>query len=324
MNRLSRTILGASLLLALLATTACTPAVSFRQLKPGRFSLGKEPSIGLGTVKINPRLNLAHKESKGIVGALANVAVDALDTYQGSQNLRSSLETLMRSEIASNQFATYSSEPIYRLDLSGTVKVDDDADEHERKKKDGSKEKYVEITRSYDLDLRFDLFRTKDQTLVGGNTFRTNASDRAEGEDEDDATRELDDWQNRCDELLKDQLPKIMREILPYYVTTERKLREGDSDKVEDSAEMAEDGNIEGAANIWKEIAADANAKPKDRSAAQYNLAVYYESKADLEQAEAAYQSCAGQDDWCAKGVRHIAERRAELKRLAEVGIEQK
>ncbi|MFH1729363.1 MAG: hypothetical protein ABIA04_13220 [Pseudomonadota bacterium] len=300
---------------------SCAPSIKYHQLKPARFSLGKEPSFKIGKVAVHPKLHLLKKQGKGFWGAVGAVAGNALETWSGSEELKKSLEQIMRSEIAQNQFATYKHNAKYKIDLSGEIEVQDSKERKtEDVYKDGrviGKKKYWEVRREYDLNLRYEVVFVGKGKLAGANVHRKYKSDYATGKNEYEVAKTFDNWEYVTEDMIQDLMPKIMSDILPYFVKVKRKFRNGEDSRIKEAGEIAENGDLKGAKILWEEILKGEGLLPEDEAAIHHNIGVLYEKEDKIESAIEEFSECRN-DSWCNKAIARLRQRKIELERIKE------
>lgn len=311
--------------LLFLTFISCGPKLKYKQLKPSRFSLGKEPSFVLGKVAVNPKLDLTKKKKSGFWGGVANVAGNILETWSGSDELKKSLEMIMRSEIANNEFAKYMHNAKYTLDLSGQIEVSDKAErKQEEIKKDGKvvgKKIYYNVTREYELELKYEVIASSDKRLVGASSHTKVKYQTKRGNNALSAAKEFDRWEEVTEDMIERLMPKIMREILPYYINVSRSLRKGKDARIKEAAEVAEKGDLTRAKELWTDLLKVDTLLPEDKAGIYYNIGALYEREDAIEKAREEFKKCLDIDKWCAKGLDRMREREIELKRLKESGL---
>jgi tetratricopeptide (TPR) repeat protein len=304
---------------------SCAPSIKFQQLKPAKFDIGKEPSFVLGQVKISPQLDLVKPEGGGILGEIVGMTAEMVQAYFGSEDLRRKLEATMQSEIANNKFGSYKFQGAkYRIDFSGSFYVQDRSERKEEEIREGNtvrKEVYYEVVRSYEMELIYNLVRQDDGVVIGSSSHRKKEAEIQRGSSPMDAAKKFENWTKVGDKMIVSLVQNVMREILPYYETVKRKLRKGDSKELKEAVKLAEKGDLESAAQIWKKVLDNPEKYSReDRLAALYNLGVYYEVKDDTSSALQSYESCVKEfdDKWCKEGVKRTRDREQELKRLQQ------
>jgi tetratricopeptide (TPR) repeat protein len=304
---------------------SCAPSIKFQQLKPAKFDIGKDPSFVLGQVKISPKLDLVKPEGGGILGEILGMTAEMVQAYFGSEDLRRKLEATMQSEIANNKFGSYKFQGAkYRIDFSGSFYVQDRSERKEKEIREGNtvrKEVYYEVVRSYEMELIYNLVRQDDGVVIGSSSHRKKEVEIQRGSSPMDAAKKFENWTKVGEKMIVSLVQNVMREILPYYETVKRKLRKGDSKEVKEAVKLAEKGDLESAAQIWKKVLDNPEKYSReDRLAALYNLGVYYEVKDDTSSALQSYESCVKEfdDKWCKEGVKRTRDREQELKRLQQ------
>jgi tetratricopeptide (TPR) repeat protein len=316
---------GLSLFLGSFVFVSCAPSIKFQQLKPAKFDIGKEPSFVLGQVKISPQLDLVKPEGGGILGEIVGMTAEMVQAYFGSEDLRRKLEATMQSEIANNKFGSYKFQGAkYRIDFSGSFYVQDRSERKEEEIREGNtvrKEVYYEVVRSYEMELIYNLIRQDDGVVIGSSSHRKKEAEIQRGSSPMDAAKKFENWTKVGEKMIVSLVQNVMREILPYYETVKRKLRKGDSKELKEAVKLAEKGDLESAAQIWKKVLDNPEKYSReDRLAALYNLGVYYEVKDDTSSALQSYESCVKEfdDKWCKEGVKRTRDREQELKRLQQ------
>jgi tetratricopeptide (TPR) repeat protein len=316
---------GLSLFLGSVVFVSCAPSIKFQQLKPAKFDIGKEPSFVLGQVKISPQLDLVKPEGGGILGEIVGMTAEMVQAYFGSEDLRRKLEATMQSEIANNKFGSYKFQGAkYRIDFSGSFYVQDRSERKEEEIREGNtvrKEVYYEVVRSYEMELIYNLIRQDDGVVIGSSSHRKKEAEIQRGSSPMDAAKKFENWTKVGEKMIVSLVQNVMREILPYYETVKRKLRKGDSKELKEAVKLAEKGDLESAAQIWKKVLDNPEKYSReDRLAALYNLGVYYEVKDDTSSALQSYESCVKEfdDKWCKEGVKRARDREQELKRLQQ------
>jgi tetratricopeptide (TPR) repeat protein len=316
---------GLSLFLGSVVFVSCAPSIKFQQLKPAKFDIGKEPSFVLGQVKISPQLDLVKPEGGGILGEIVGMTAEMVQAYFGSEDLRRKLEATMQSEIANNKFGSYKFQGAkYRIDFSGSFYVQDRSERKEEEIREGNavrKEVYYEVVRSYEMELIYNLVRQDDGVVIGSSSHRKKEAEIQRGSSPMDAAKKFENWTKVGEKMIVSLVQNVMREILPYYETVKRKLRKGDSKELKEAVKLAEKGDLESAAQIWKKVLDNPEKYSReDRLAALYNLGVYYEVKDDTSSALQSYESCVKEfdDKWCKEGVKRTRDREQELKRLQQ------
>jgi tetratricopeptide (TPR) repeat protein len=316
---------GLSLFLGSFVFVSCAPSIKFQQLKPAKFDIGKEPSFVLGQVKISPQLDLVKPEGGGILGEIVGMTAEMVQAYFGSEDLRRKLEATMQSEIANNKFGSYKFQGAkYRIDFSGSFYVQDRSERKEEEIREGNtvrKEVYYEVVRSYEMELIYNLVRQDDGVVIGSSSHRKKEAEIQRGSSPMDAAKKFENWTKVGEKMIVSLVQNVMREILPYYETVKRKLRKGDSKELKEAIKLAEKGDLESAAQIWKKVLDNPEKYSReDRLAALYNLGVYYEVKDDTSSALQSYESCVKEfdDKWCKEGVKRTRDREQELKRLQQ------
>jgi len=314
-----------SLFLGSVVFVSCAPSIKFQQLKPAKFDIGKEPSFVLGQVKISPQLDLVKPEGGGILGEIVGMTAEMVQAYFGSEDLRRKLEATMQSEIANNKFGSYKFQGAkYRIDFSGSFYVQDRSERKEEEIREGNtvrKEVYYEVVRSYEMELIYNLVRQDDGVVIGSSSHRKKEAEIQRGSSPMDAAKKFENWTKVGEKMIVSLVQNVMREILPYYETVKRKLRKGDSKELKEAVKLAEKGDLESAAQIWKKVLDNPEKYSReDRLAALYNLGVYYEVKDDTSSALQSYESCVKEfdDKWCKEGVKRARDREQELKRLQQ------
>jgi tetratricopeptide (TPR) repeat protein len=316
---------GLSLFLGSVVFVSCAPSIKFQQLKPAKFDIGKEPSFVLGQVKISPQLDLVKPEGGGILGEIVGMTAEMVQAYFGSEDLRRKLEATMQSEIANNKFGSYKFQGAkYRIDFSGSFYVQDRSERKEEEIREGNavrKEVYYEVVRSYEMELIYNLVRQDDGVVIGSSSHRKKEAEIQRGSSPMDAAKKFENWTKVGEKMIVSLVQNVMREILPYYETVKRKLRKGDSKELKEAVKLAEKGDLESAAQIWKKVLDNPEKYSReDRLAALYNLGVYYEVKDDTGSALQSYESCVKEfdDKWCKEGLKRARDREQELKRLQQ------
>jgi tetratricopeptide (TPR) repeat protein len=316
---------GLSLFLGSVVFVSCAPSIKFQQLKPAKFDIGKEPSFVLGQVKISPQLDLVKPEGGGILGEIVGMTAEMVQAYFGSEDLRRKLEATMQSEIANNKFGSYKFQGAkYRIDFSGSFYVQDRSERKEEEIREGNtvrKEVYYEVVRSYEMELIYNLIRQDDGVVIGSSSHRKKEAEIQRGSSPMDAAKKFENWTKVGEKMIVSLVQNVMREILPYYETVKRKLRKGDSKELKEAVKLAEKGDLESAAQIWKKVLDNPEKYSReDRLAALYNLGVYYEVKDDTSSALQSYEICVKEfdDKWCKEGVKRTRDREQELKRLQQ------
>jgi tetratricopeptide (TPR) repeat protein len=314
-----------SLFLGSFVFVSCAPSIKFQQLKPAKFDIGKEPSFVLGQVKISPQLDLVKPEGGGILGEIVGMTAEMVQAYFGSEDLRRKLEATMQNEIANNKFGSYKFQGAkYRIDFSGSFYVQDRSERKEEEIREGNavrKEVYYEVVRSYEMELIYNLVRQDDGVVIGSSSHRKKEAEIQRGSSPMDAAKKFENWTKVGEKMIVSLVQNVMREILPYYETVKRKLRKGDSKELKEAVKLAEKGDLESAAQIWKKVLDNPEKYSReDRLAALYNLGVYYEVKDDTGSALQSYESCVKEfdDKWCKEGVKRTRDREQELKRLQQ------
>jgi tetratricopeptide (TPR) repeat protein len=314
-----------SLFLGSFIFISCAPSIKFQQLKPAKFDIGKDPSFVLGQVKISPKLDLVKPEGGGILGEIVGMTAEMVQAYFGSEDLRRKLEATMQNEIANNKFGSYKFQGAkYRIDFSGSFYVQDRSERKEEEIREGNtvrKEVYYEVVRSYEMELIYNLVRQDDGVVIGSSSHRKKEVEIQRGSSPMDAAKKFENWTKVGEKMIVSLVQNVMREILPYYETVKRKLRKGDSKELKEAVKLAEKGDLESAAQIWKKVLDNPEKYSReDRLAALYNLGVYYEVKDDTSSALQSYESCVKEfdDKWCKEGVKRTRDREQELKRLQQ------
>jgi tetratricopeptide (TPR) repeat protein len=314
-----------SLFLGSVVFVSCAPSIKFQQLKPAKFDIGKEPSFVLGQVKISSQLDLVKPEGGGILGEIVGMTAEMVQAYFGSEDLRRKLEATIQSEIANNKFGSYKFQGAkYRIDFSGSFYVRDRSERKEEEIREGNtvrKEVYYEVVRSYEMELIYNLIRQDDGVVIGSSSHRKKEAEIQRGSSPMDAAKKFENWTKVGEKMIVSLVQNVMREILPYYETVKRKLRKGDSKELKEAVKLAQKGDLESAAQIWKKVLDNPEKYSReDRLAALYNLGVYYEVKDDTGSALQSYESCVKEfdDKWCKEGLKRARDREQELKRLQQ------
>ncbi len=304
---------------------SCAPSIKFQQLKPAKFDIGKDPSFVLGQVKISSQLDLVKPERGGILGEIVGITAEMVQSYFGSEELRRKLEATIQNEIANNKFGSYKFQGAkYRIDFSGSFYVQDRTERREEEIREGNnvrKEVYYEVMRTYEMELIYTLVRQDDGVVIGSGSHRKKELESERGSSPIDAVKKFENWTKVGDKMIVSLVQNVMREILPYYQTVKRKLRKGDSKELKEAVKLAEKGNLESAAQIWKRVLENSEKYSReDQAAALYNLGVYYEVKDDIVSALQSYERCEKEftDKWCKEGVKRVKDREQELKRLQQ------
>lgn len=199
-------------------------------------------------------------------------------------------------------------------------------------------EKYrsYQVIRTVELQINFRLVSIGTGEIIASNSIKTTRSarssmektldyfssnkDRKEREVELQVRQSLSSWKKLLDACIGELCFRITRQIAPHYVTIERTLEKGKTDELKRSIEYIKRGLWEEAVAIWQSIVSNPN--HLDRLAATYNLAVYYESIDQLDEAEQLYQQCydiSGKGKYLDHKAR-IRQRKKELEKLKQQG----
>jgi formylglycine-generating enzyme required for sulfatase activity len=328
--RVSR--IGLSVLAAIIVLIpSCAPVVKYRELRPGHLNLGKDPSFVLDKVDIPTDFSgtdcgIKKSKKKGFWNGVADILIDVVENGLDSAALKVELETAMRSEIAQNEFATYSSsEAAYRMNLSGSLWARDSSEEISADKDaKGDSKKSVQITRSYRLGLKYDIIANTKAGLVAARKQDLDWAFKAEAGTKEDALSQLDDCYSVGTKMIGDAVRRILRDILPHYVMVMRRLREGARPEIAAAAKVAAAGDLDRAKDMWiRVLQSDAGLSAKDKAAIHHDLGVYYESGDRTTEAKSEFEQCDRdfKDEWCAQGLARLEERTLKLEELRRDGI---
>ncbi|MBC8403451.1 MAG: hypothetical protein H8E14_18360 [Candidatus Marinimicrobia bacterium] len=214
----------------------------------------------------------------------------------------------------------------------GNYTVNDDGGWYEKtgKNKDGEEYTYdvYKIFRLIDTQLSIRVVEVETGKIVASKTMSKANYDEskflfpydtyAEGEDLEETYELLDAWYPIVNDHVKSIIGKMVKQIAPYYSTQQREIKKGDSKQMEVGLEYAKRGLWEDARESWEKVL-DSNAN-EDKTAAKYNLGVYYECNGDLDQAERLYKECFDDsgDTTYLDARKRVQKRKAEIERLEE------
>jgi hypothetical protein len=308
---------------------ACAPAIRYRELLPARVKLAQAPSFALGRVDIKSDCGFEDQAGKaqGFFAVAAAFVGDVMRQGANSARLRAALSADMMSEISKNEFAVYSdSSAAYGLNLSGSL-TGRDSSKEEKATADasgnGRKHYEVKITRSFELDMDYEIVDTKDDGRVAQSQMRLEQAYPGVAETEPETLAKLPGCEDAGTRLLGRAIRDIVRDILPHYRTVKRELQKGEHAAILEAAKAAAAGDLDRARGMWTGLLrSHEGLSAKDRAAIHHNLGVCYEVQDQIAEAESEFEQCSREPEgaWCVQGLSRLKARSAVLDELSRDG----
>jgi len=212
----------------------------------------------------------------------------------------------------------------------GNYTINDDGGWYERTQKTKEGEEYTytfyKIFRLIDTQLNIRIVEVETGKIVASTTkskanydeskFLLPYDTYAEGKDREAVYELLDDWYPIVNGHVKSIISKMVKQIAPYYSTQQREIMTGNSKQMGVGLEYAKRGLWEDARGSWEKVL-ESNAE-EDKTAAKYNLGVYYECNGGLDEAEELYKECFEEsgDTKYLDARKKVIKRKAEIERL--------
>jgi len=282
----------AAMILGLALAPACSTSIAVQIRRAPELNLPGVKKVRVEGFTVTGNLSLDVVDTGGgVLGALANVAVDA-GVNKLSEGKRQELQTHhmngFRGVIAGDAYYTVV-EGGQDATLGGTVTYDvaDKGEATSTKDKAGVERKEYTTVRTAKVAVRLNVVSATGQVL-GSTEVSASAQNKSVGADRDAARKNLEAWDVLARRAITDTQQPMLQRIAPYFVTERRTLAKGDADAIKNANEKAGNGDWASASAMW--TAAAASGSVADKTAAAYNLGVFAEVEGRLEDAVAKFE----------------------------------
>lgn len=261
-----------------LALAGCATSVQFQTLHGPALDLNGARKIKIGKFSTQGRPSAP---MHGLIDLFGDVVASTLDKSRDAkrdawirEDLVRQLSGTGRLELVDEDTFDLALEGSYSFDLSDNGPNSNGSDE-------------ISIVRTATTKILYAV-TTKSGRILSTDSVRGSAQVNGTGKTTSDVTIYLAGWN---EEILRQSIGSansaLSHAFAPYRTMESRLLGTGDDKSIKAANKLAAKGRWEEAVALWKRAS---NGSPKDRIASLRNLAIYHESRGELDSALALYE----------------------------------